>query len=128
MQRLLEGVSVLVVDDEPDALELFATSLSRLGALVRSAATVEAAIRLLDSWTPDAVLCDLHLPGEDGYGLLERVRANPALNGVPVIAVSGSHPTLEREKSLSAGFADHLSKPARLRDIVSAVSAVVAAA
>lgn len=128
MQRMLEGITVLVVDDEPDTLDLFATSLSRLGADVRSARTVEDALAILDGWKPDAVLCDLHLPGEDGYSLIERVHANPALKALPLIAISGSHPALEREKSLSAGFAEHLTKPTRIRDIVQAVSSVVAAA
>lgn len=128
MQRMLDGVAVLVVDDEPDTLDLFATSLSRLGADVRSARTVEEALAILGAWRPDAVLCDLHLPGEDGYSLIERVHANPAWKDLPLIAISGSHPTIERAKSLSAGFAEHLAKPTRIRDIVQAVSAVVAAA
>jgi CheY-like chemotaxis protein len=128
MERSLEGMSVLCVDDDPDALELFATTLARLGAEVKSASTVEAAMQILATWKPDAVLCDLHLPDEDGYDLLHRVRANPALADLPLIAISGSHPDLEREKSLAAGFADHLVKPTRIRDIVTVVSQVVAAA
>lgn len=128
MQGMLDGMAVLVVDDEPDTLDLFATALSRLGADVRSARTVEDALAILGRWRPDAVLCDLHLPGEDGYSLLERVHANPALKDLPLIAISGSHPAIEREKALSAGFAQHLAKPTRIRDIVQAVSSVVAAA
>lgn len=126
MESVLAGTSVLVVDDDRDTLDLFSTQLQRVGATVRSAGSVEDALTVLAAWRPDVVLCDLHLPGTDGYGLLEAVRANPALTDLPVIAISGSHPDVERQKSLQAGFAEHLVKPARLREILDVVTAVVA--
>lgn len=126
MQAPLDGISVLVVEDDPDTLELFAASLSKRGATVRTAASAEQALELLAGWRPDALLCDLHLPGVDGYTLLERIRENPDLHELPVIAISASHPTLERDRSLEAGFAGHLAKPTRLRDIIDAVTEVVA--
>src|SRR5687768_894056 len=91
----LQGSAILVVEDDPDTLELFTASLAKLGAEVRTAKDAAAASALLAKWRPDAVLCDLHLPGADGYTLLEQIRANPALRDLPVIAISGSHPDIE---------------------------------
>ena len=125
MQRSLDGISVLVVEDDTDTLELFAASLSKRGAIVRTATSAEQALELLAVWRPDALLCDLHLPGVDGYTLLERIRRIPAMHDLPVIAISASHPALERDRSLEAGFASHLSKPTRLSEIIDAVTGVV---
>ena len=74
------------------------------------------------------MLCDLHLPGVDGYGLLQRIRADERLADLPVIAISASHPELEGDRSLAAGFTQHLVKPVKLRDIADSVAEVVIAA
>lgn len=124
----LKGSLVLVVEDDQDTRELFSRSLGTLGAQVRSASSAEAALDVLSTWRPDAVLCDLHLPGVDGYSLLARVRANPDLQNLPVIAISGSHPMIERQRSIDAGFAEHLVKPSKLREIVAVMTHVIASA
>jgi CheY-like chemotaxis protein len=118
---LLRGSTILVVEDDRDTLELFATSLVRIGAEVRMAASALAANALLAEWRPDAVLCDLHLPGVDGYSLLDTIRANPTLRDLPVIAISGSHPAIERARSENAGFTSYLVKPARLSEMVETI-------
>ena len=122
----LAGTSILVIDDDNDALYLLATCLERAGANVLRAASVDAALALLTTWGADVVLCDLHLPEVDSYGFLSSMRAIRKLRDVPVVAISGSHPTLERERSLRAGFARYLTKPARLGEVVAAVKSVVA--
>jgi CheY-like chemotaxis protein len=119
----LQGTSVLVVDDDDETLSLYVQSLKRLGATVRAAPSAEGALAALEAWRPDVMLCDLHLPGVDGYMLLERMRERDELKDVPVIAISGSHPTLERERCRLAGFHAHLTKPVRLEAIVSAIRA-----
>jgi CheY-like chemotaxis protein len=124
----LAGVSLLVLEDDRDTMELFARSLVKLGAHVRTAASAELALQLLESWTPDAILCDLHLPGVDGYAFLERVRSLHHLDAVPLIAISASHPSIEHQKALDAGFAIHLTKPSKLSEIIGAVSQLVPAA
>jgi CheY-like chemotaxis protein len=122
----LEGRSVLVVEDDADTLALYTTALAKLGADVRCANSVEAALAHLAAWRPDAVLCDLHLPGFDGYSLIERIRAQPGLANLPVLAISGSHPEIERERSLRAGFAEHFVKPAKLGEIVEGLRTAIA--
>jgi CheY-like chemotaxis protein len=122
----LDGVSLLVLEDDRDTRELFANSLAKLGAHVRTASSAELAMQILESWSPDAILCDLHLPGVDGYAFLQQVRALDHLAGVPLIAISASHPVVERQKALDAGFATHLAKPSKLSEIIGAVSKLVA--
>jgi CheY-like chemotaxis protein len=124
----LEGTSVLVVEDDPDTLELYRTALTKLGGTVRTAQSAEAALALLADWRPDAVLCDLHLPGVDGYGLLAGIRADARLQGVPVVAISASHPELEGERTAIAGFTHHLVKPTKLGEIADTLASAVLAA
>src|SRR5690242_16636965 len=97
MERL-QGTSVLVVDDDPETLSMYVQTLERLGATVSGVTDVLGAMSILDVWHPDVILCDLHLPTLDGYALMERVQANEGLSDVPVIAISGSHPTVERDR------------------------------
>ncbi|CAN5911899.1 hypothetical protein BH11MYX3_BH11MYX3_38910 [soil metagenome] len=124
----MNGVSILILEDDRDTIELFAASLSKLGANVRTAMTAEDALAILGTWRPNIILCDLHLPGVDGYGFLERVRAIPDLASIPIVAVSASHPDLERDRSLEAGFSEHLTKPTKLKDVVGTVERLTAAA
>jgi CheY-like chemotaxis protein len=122
--NLLDGISILIVEDDPDTRALYVLALQRAGATVESASCAEAALAVLVTWRPDVVLCDIHLPGVDGYGLLTKLQSTPGLEGMAVIAISGSHPSIESARSLSAGFARHLTKPARLQDLVAAVRTV----
>jgi CheY-like chemotaxis protein len=124
MAGALNRVSVLVVEDDADTREIFTLSLGAVGAQVRSVTSAEAALALLPSWRPDIVLCDLHLPGVDGYSLIEHVHADARWQAIPMISISGSHPELENERSRLAGFAKHLTKPSKLADIVCAVASV----
>ena len=70
----IDGVRVLVTDDDMNARELLAVILGNAGAEVRAAASAEDALMILQTWVPDVVLSDIEMPGEDGYGLIERVR------------------------------------------------------
>ena len=124
MAGALHRISVLVVEDDPDTREIFALSLGAVGAQVRSVTSAEAALAVLATWRPDIVLCDLHLPGVDGYSLIEHVHADARWSQIPMISISGSHPEIEIERSQKAGFARHLTKPSKLADIVKAVASV----
>lgn len=124
---MLDGCALLVVDDDVDALELYARALRRLGATVKTASSAEMAREILDGWQPDVMLCDLHLPGIDGYDLIRAIRGDARLERLPVIAISAGHPTIERDRSLRAGFAAHLAKPSKLSEIVALVASIAAA-
>jgi len=123
MVESLQGTSVLIVDDDLETLSLYVGSLERLGATVSGVTDAAGALAVLAVWHPDVILCDLHLPVMDGYALLTRLREHADLADVPVIAISGSHPAIEREACEHAGFSDHLVKPVRLSSIVSAIGA-----
>lgn len=118
----MKGISVLVLDDDRDTNMLFATTLTRRGANVRTAVSAAEALAILQTWRPDVILCDLHLPDVDGYGFLAQVRASSTFDDIPLIAISASHPDLLAPHH--AGFADRLQKPAKLKDVIDAIERV----
>lgn len=120
----LDDTRILIVDDDTETLALYVRALEKMGARVSAASDAATALAQLDTARPDIVLCDLHLPGTDGYELLAQIRARDT--DLPVIAISGSHPALEAERCKAAGFRDHLTKPVKLDVIVSAIHGHVA--
>lgn len=112
----LDGLHVLVVDDDPDALDLLATVLATRSASVRCAGSAgEAMASMLES-KPDVLISDIGMPGEDGYSLIRRVRSLTEQQGgsVPAIALTAFNQERDRHHALSAGFSGHLSKPVDL--------------
>ncbi|HVR70690.1 MAG TPA: chemotaxis protein CheB [Vicinamibacteria bacterium] len=110
---LLDGVSVLVVDDEADVREALTGLLERHGARVRTAAAAADALEAIREKVPDVLVSDIAMPGEDGYELMRRLRQLPAEGGgqVPALAVSAFARDEDRRKAVSAGFQLHLAKP-----------------
>jgi CheY-like chemotaxis protein len=111
VEKPLEGVRVLLVDDHDDTRELFAEVLMHAGAEVRDAAGSIAAVRTALEWPPNVVVSDLVMHGTDGFSLLRELRSMHHLVGIPAIAVSGMASHADREVALAAGFQDHLAKP-----------------
>ncbi len=109
----VEGLRVLVVDDEPDARELLTSLLEHCRAEVRAAPGAAEALGLLRSFRPDVLVSDVSMPGEDGYVLLEKVRALPDGEGgrTPAIALTAYARTEDRTRALLAGFTMHVPKP-----------------
>jgi PAS domain S-box-containing protein len=109
---VLGGIRVLAVEDEGDTRELVATILRQAGAEVAVAASVEEALRALASSPPDVVLCDLAMPGHDGYELLREVkRRGGALGRAPFVALTAHVEESERRRSVAEGFSVHVGKP-----------------
>jgi two-component system CheB/CheR fusion protein len=110
---LLDGLSVLVVDDEADVRDALTDLLERHGARVRGAAAVVDALAAFREEVPDVLVSDIGMPGEDGYDLVRKVRSLPAERGgrVPALAVSAHAGEEDRRKAVSAGFQFHLCKP-----------------
>jgi CheY-like chemotaxis protein len=102
---------VLVVDDEPAVAESMVVFLELEGHQVRSAASGEVALRLLQEFRPQVVLLDIGLPGQDGYAVARRIRQAPGGDGLKLVAVSGYGHDEAREHSRQAGFDRHLVKP-----------------
>jgi signal transduction histidine kinase/ActR/RegA family two-component response regulator len=110
---LLAGVRVLLVDDEPDALEMMAAALETCGATVKAASSVRDAIETLGHTGIDVVLSDIAMPGQDGYELIREIRSmhTSAIASIPAAAVTACVRDDERERALAAGFQTHLAKP-----------------
>jgi PAS domain S-box-containing protein len=110
---LLSGVSVLLVEDDPDSREMVATALGDAGASVTAVASVRQALASLEKAWPHVVVSDISMPEEDGYQLVQRIRALPG-DGRPrlsAIALTAYARPEDRLKSLLAGFDVHIAKP-----------------
>ncbi len=109
----LDGMHVLVVDDEADTREMLQALLEHCGARVRLASSVAEAMAMFAELRPDLLLSDIGMPGDDGYVLIERVRrlAPGAGGGVPAVALTAYARTEDRTRALLAGFNTHVSKP-----------------
>jgi CheY-like chemotaxis protein len=122
----LAGVSVLVVDDHADTRDVVAMALEQAGASVVTAAGAAEALHVLRERRPDVLLCDLEMPGESGYELMQKLRALPADAGglTPAIALTAYARDEDRVRTLLAGFQRHVSKPAKPDDLAVAVAAL----
>jgi PAS domain S-box-containing protein len=120
----LEGLRLLVVDDEPDFRELVTTMLGQYGAVVKAAASAGEALSCVESWKPDVLVADIGMPGEDGYGLIRKVRElSPERGGsTPALALTAYTRAEDRLHALSAGYQIHLAKPITGTELASAVA------
>jgi signal transduction histidine kinase/ActR/RegA family two-component response regulator len=108
----LDGLRVLVVDDEPDGRELVTTLLESSGAQVQTAASVSEALAVLERSPVDLLVSDIGMPEEDGYALIRAVRARERGNtNLPAVALTAYAREEERTKALEAGFQVHVAKP-----------------
>ncbi len=108
---LLQGIDVLLVDDDDDSRELLSTALARAGAWVRAAPAVAQALAELDHRIPDVLVSDLAMPDEDGYALIRHLRSRPSERRLPAVAVSAHAREEDRRRALDAGYDLHIAKP-----------------
>lgn len=102
---------ILIVEDNPQNLELMRYLLVARGYAVRTATDGIEAKASLEEQAPDLVLCDIQMPSMDGYGLLAWLRSRESLRDLPVVAVTALAMVGDREKVLASGFDGYLSKP-----------------
>jgi len=125
---MIEGMRVLVVDDQEEARMALTTFLRDCGAIVTAVSSGIEAMAILadppDGGRPDVLICDIGMPGEDGYSVMNRVRAFEANSGVklsqriPAIALTGKASKEDWVQALSAGFNTHLAKPVDPMELV----------
>lgn len=122
----LRGIRVLVVDDESDAREFVQRVLEDYGAEVVSCSSAAEALQAITQRSPDVMLCDIGMPGEDGYQLIQKVRALAIDKGggTAAVALTAYSRDEDRQKSLELGFRFHLSKPIEPMRIVELVAAL----
>ena len=127
----LAGLRVLLVDDQQDARDALATLLTQVGAQVGSVGSGHETMALLDAWGargeaghPQAVVCDIALPDEDGYAILQKIRAwehaHLPASAAPIIAIAltAFAQPHDRARALATGFQEHLTKPVSPYDLV----------
>ncbi|HET9227231.1 MAG TPA: response regulator [Thermoanaerobaculia bacterium] len=124
--RLLEGLHVLVLDDEPDARDLLVTAIEQCGARATAVANVPDALAAVDREVPDVLVSDIGVPGEDGYSLIRKLRARGPDRGgkVPAAALTAYARSEDRIRALSAGFQTHLAKPIDSGELVATIAAL----
>jgi signal transduction histidine kinase len=123
----LDGITVLVVDDEEDAREAMAVLLGQAGARVISASGAAEAIDTLDRERPDVLLSDIAMPGEDGYALIRRIRLRSGETGgrIPAAALTAYATLEDRAKAIRAGYDEHIPKPVDPTRLIGAVALLV---
>jgi DNA-binding response OmpR family regulator len=122
-----EGARILVVDDLELNRDLLANRLSKLGYIVKTAESADAALRVLGMEAIDLMLLDLMMPEVDGFQLLEQVKNNPRFVHLPVIIVSGEDSSNAMTRGLSLGADDYVVKPFYAPILKSRIDACLAA-
>ncbi|MEB0136481.1 response regulator [Actimicrobium sp. CCC2.4] len=102
---------ILIIEDNPAGMELMSYLLQAYGHTVLLAPDGPAGVALAASALPDLIVCDVYLPGMDGYGVVRHLKAHPALADIPIIAVTALAMAGDRDKLLSAGFNGYIGKP-----------------
>jgi PAS domain S-box-containing protein len=122
----LNGLRILLVEDEPDARELLAVLLQGSGANVEAVDSAGDALQRLPLFIPDVLLSDIGLPRESGYDLIRQVRSLASdINKIPAIALTAFATESDRQMSLSAGFQAHLAKPVEPAHLVETIKVLV---
>lgn len=123
---VLDGLRVLVVDDDEDSRGMMRVLLSGYGAHVLTAGSCDDAIKALATAPADLLLSDIGMPGKDGYELIRLVRsgAAPGVQGIPAVAITGLARPQDRVAMLRAGYQAHLCKPVDPTETVALVAAL----
>jgi signal transduction histidine kinase/CheY-like chemotaxis protein len=125
----LDGLRVLVADDDNDALALAEVILTGAGAEVQTCLSASAALALLRQWRPDVLVSDIEMPGEDGHSLIQKVRGLPEDEGgqTPAIALTAYGSPRDRLRALAAGFSMHVPKPVDPGELTAIIAGLAAA-
>jgi len=120
----LDGVHVLLVEDDDDSRKLLGTMLKRHGARVTSTKSAAEALEAFASDLPDVLISDIGMPDQDGYELIRKLRTLPIEKGgsIPAIAVTGYASRKDRERALNSGYQQHIAKPVEQADIINAIA------
>jgi len=117
----LSGVRILLVEDEADSAEVIRRLLTRSGAHVTLAASMDEALDAVSRATPDVLLSDIGLPEHDGYELIAKLRARPNGQKIPAVALTALARSEDRTRALRAGFQMHVAKPVDSAELVAVV-------
>jgi CheY-like chemotaxis protein len=102
---------ILVIEDNPANLDLMLYLLQAFGHMTYAACDGEAGLATAAQEKPDLIVCDVHLPVLDGFGVVHRLKSDPELRSIPVVAVTALAMVGDRDRVLGAGFDGYLAKP-----------------
>ncbi len=122
---VLQGVRILEVDDEADSRDVIREALEQYGAQVVTAASAAEALEALSVFRPDVLVCDIGMPGEDGFSFMRRLRSVDENRGIPAIALTGYAGNEERLRALDVGYQGFVPKPVELDNLVSVIAGLV---
>ena len=116
---------ILIVDDEPNIVLSLEYLMQQAGHTVRTARDGEAALAALQDAVPDLVLLDVMMPKKDGYEVLQAIRTQPEWKRVKVVMLTAKGREVEREKGLSLGADDYVTKPFATQELVAKVRQIL---
>ena len=122
----LDGINVLVVEDEPDTRDLLTTILQECGAQVAAVGSARDALTFIEHELPNVLLSDISMSGESGYDLIRKVRALPPEKGgnIPAVALTAYAGAVDRRRALLAGFHVHLAKPVEPDELLAVIGSL----
>ena len=123
MTATSEGRVILIVEDNEKNLKLARDVLQFSGFQTLEAGTGEAAVDIARSSRPDLILMDIELPGIDGVTALEQLRADPGTAGIPIVALTASAMSTDRDRFFGAGFDGYMTKPIDIKEFPNQVRA-----
>jgi CheY-like chemotaxis protein len=123
---MLDGVRVMIVDDEAEARELLSAILTDRGADVRTCASAAEALQELREWRPSVMVSDIGMPDEDGYTLIRKLRMLESEIGgnLPAVALTAYARSEDRTAVLAAGFQMHLPKPVEPLELIMVIASL----
>jgi CheY-like chemotaxis protein len=122
--EVLDGLRILVVDDELDSRELITAILTRCGSEVRCSESAAEAIHAVREWKPDLLVSDIGMPKEDGYSLIRKLRKmkSKSARELPAVALTAYATVEDRTRALDAGFQVHVAKPIEPEALVRSIA------
>jgi CheY-like chemotaxis protein len=125
--RILEGLRILVVDDEADSRDLVKAILTECGGEVKCCESAAEGIQAVKEWKPDLLVSDIGMPVEDGYSLIKKVRnlRSKRAKQLPAVALTAYATKEDKARALSAGFQMHVAKPIEPETLAMSIASVV---
>ncbi|HET9529170.1 MAG TPA: ATP-binding protein [Blastocatellia bacterium] len=123
----LDGVKVLLIDDEIDSLHLLSVVLKQSGAQIKTSSSAEEGFAQIKEWKPDVIVSDIGMPGEDGYSFMKRVKTWTRESGlwIPAVALTAYARAEDRMRALASGFQIHLSKPVEPAELIAVIRSLI---
>ena len=110
--------NILIVDDTPINLKLLMNILTQSGYEVRPATSGKQAVDAMNARLPDLVLLDIAMPEMDGYEVCQRLKQDPATEGVPIIFLSAAHEVMDKVRAFQVGGTDYITKPFQVEEVL----------